>query len=735
MKPEQKKKPEPPAFSPGPERRSLLDSALALFSEPKKHLSYRLAQGASSLRRGMASLRTRGVAATWKVMLDRLLPRRWQPPALVLYADGIDPARIRLPCAGEPRASIVIPVYDQLHYTLRCLHSLMHSGDAAKFEVIVADDGSSDASAETLPHIDGLRYLRNRQNLGYIGACNAGAALARGQFLVFLNNDTLVQPGWLDALLSTFDTHPDTGLAGSKLVYPDGRLQEAGGIVFSDGSAGNYGRFGNPSDPRYNFVRETDYCSGAAIAIARDVFAALDGFDRHYAPAYYEDTDFAMRVRQRGLKVRYQPASVVVHYEGISSGTDTGQGVKAYQITNQKKFRERWATALAQSHPSPALKADMDAAARHRAALQVLIIDAHTPTPDRDSGSVRMLELMNLLGEQGCALTFFCQGLSHDGRYTEALQRAGVEAWWQPWIKSVPHWLKEHGRRFDAIVVSRHYVLAPLLPLLRECAPQAQIVFDTVDLHFLREQRAAEHAGEPARKQAAARTRETELALIRQADMTWVVSPFEKTLLHELEPRARIEVVSNIHRVFPDTPGFSERRDLVFVGSYRHPPNVDAARWLAEEIFPLIRKQRPDIGLHLVGGDAPEAVRALGQREGIVYHGHVADLDGLLDRTRIGLAPLRFGAGIKGKINQSLARGLPMVASSCAVEGMDLQDGVAVLTADSAEPFAQAVLRLYDDAIVWNRLRAEGFANTRRNFSRDAARRTLSPWLESLGRS
>ena len=483
-------------------------------------------------------------------------------------------------------------------------------------------------------------------------------------------------------------------------------------------------------------MREADYCSGAAIAVRRSLFAELGGFDSHYRPAYYEDTDLAMRVRQRGLKVFYQPASVVVHFEGVSSGTDIRSGIKSYQAQNQKKFAERWHAELARSQPK-ADRSDLSEAtaavnATHRATRRVLIIDSHTPKPDRDSGSARMVELMRLLVEEGCAVDFISQSLAHEGRYTEALQQLGVQAWWRPWIRNIPEWLGRHGRRLDAIIVSRHYVLSPLLPILRKLAPQAQIVFDSVDLHFLREQRAAERASDPVASQAATRTREVELGLLRAVDATWVVSAFERDLLAEIEPSARVEVVSNIHALTPDTPGFADRDDLVFVGSFRHLPNVDAARWLVEEILPIVRRALPSVRLHLVGADAPESVLALAGQPGVDLRGHVPDLESLLDRTRISLAPLRFGAGIKGKVNQSLARGLPVVATSCAVEGMFLVDGEDVLCADNAGQFADAIVRLYGDQSLWQRLRAAGIDNTRRHFSHDAAREVIRPWLESL---
>ncbi|WP_374604884.1 glycosyltransferase [Arenimonas sp.] len=693
-------------------------------------LAFRLRQAQSLAGRGLNSLRVRGWAGTLERWRQRRAPPLESAGPVSAPAASSQAAALRLPRPDAPRASVIVPVYNQLSMTLACLRALADAGDRSAFEVIVVDDGSSDATPQLLPTVPGLVFHRNRENLGFIGACNAGAAKARGEFLVFLNNDTTVQPGWLDALLATFESHPDTGLAGSKLVYPDGRLQEAGGIVFADGSGWNYGRFEDPSHPRFNFVREVDYCSGAAIAIRRELFDSLQGFDPLYAPAYYEDTDLAMRVRQRGLKVRYQPASVVVHHEGATSGTDTSSGIKAYQVANQAKFLERWREVLAREH-KPA-SAGADAASERGRRHRVLVLDACTPTPDRDSGSLRMTALLRLLREEGCSVVFFPENRAHDGAYTEALQQLGVEAWWHPWVADVPRWLARHGKEFDLVIGSRHYVLGPALPLLRSLAPRARVVFDTVDLHFLREQREAELAGDAAGLRTAARTRKAELALVAQADLTWVVSEAERVLLCTEAPDATVDVVSNIHDVAGAGPGFAAREGLLFVGGFRHPPNVDAARWLADEILPRIHARRPGLPLHLVGGDASPAVQALGEREGIQFHGYVPDLGPLLNGVRVSVAPLRYGAGVKGKVNQALAHGLPVVATTCAVEGMHLADGSDVLVADDADAFAQAVLRLHEDSALWSRLSEGGLENTRRHFSPDVVRAPLRRLLDGL---
>ena len=692
---------------------------------------YRFGALRSLALRGWMSLRSRGLLATWRRWRERRALAKAPLPALasrLVFPAGT--GLPTLPAPAQPRASIVVPVFNQLALTVDCLRALAASGDASAFEVIVVDDASSDDSPQRLPQVPGLRYHRNDANLGFIGACNAGAALARGEFLVFLNNDTTVQPGWLDALLETFERYPDTGLAGSRLVYPDGRLQEAGGIVFADGSCWSYGRFDDPEHPRYSHLREADYCSGAALAIPRALFERLGGFDRHYAPAYYEDTELAMRVRQAGLKVRYQPASLVVHHEGASAGTDPGSGMKAHQRHNREKFLARWRETLAAYPPADA---EPHRAARHRCRHRVLVLDACTPTPDRDSGSVRMTALMRLLLEEGCSLAFFPESQAHDGDYTRALQALGVEAWWQPALGALPDWLRRHGPGLDLVIASRHYVLAPVLPLLRAQAPQARLVFDTVDLHFLRERREAELAGDPARLRAAGRTRRSELALIAAADETWVVSPAEATLLAGEAPGARVRVLSNIHEVpARAVPGWHARRGLLFVGSYRHPPNVDAALWMAEDVLPLLRADGADVELHLVGAGAPPEVQALGQRPGVRFHDFVPDLQPLLDGCRVSVAPLRYGAGVKGKVNQALAHGLPVVATACAVEGMHLRPGEDVLVADDAAGFAAAVRRLHEDPALWQRLSQAGQENTRRHFSPEAARAVIRELLAGL---
>src|SRR5690349_8284277 len=254
----------------------------------------------------------------------------------------VDPtAEFEIPAAESPKASIVIPVWNNGAITRDCLRSIAAETDPGTYEVVVIDNASELETQEMLASIKGLRVIRNDENAGFVGACNMGADASRGEFVVFLNNDTVVLPGWLEALCRTFERDATVGAAGAKLIYPNERLQEAGGIIWSDGEGWNYGNKEDPNLPEYNVVREVDYCSGACLMIRRQVFRDMGGFDVRYSPAYYEDTDLAFRLRELGLKVVYQPASRVVHFEGATSGTDTSTGAKAFQIINHRKFKER----------------------------------------------------------------------------------------------------------------------------------------------------------------------------------------------------------------------------------------------------------------------------------------------------------------------------------------------------------------------------------------------------------
>ena len=429
--------------------------------------------------------------------------------------------------------SIIVPVFNHCRDTRDCLLSIAQSTAGSSYEVVVVDDGSTDETPEMLGRIEGLIQLRNDVNLGFIGSCNRGAAAARGEFLVFLNNDTLVTSGWLEALRRTFDDIPGTGLAGAKLLYPDGRLQEAGGVIWHDASGWNYGKFDDPDHPKYNFAREVDYCSGACLMVRRALFQHLGGFDTEFKPAYYEDTDLAFKIRHAGQKVIYQPLARIVHHEGLTSGRSVRSGVKSHQLVNQAKFRRRWGERLA-AHPdhlSGPVRLVHPHGAEEFPRGQVLVIDHRLPTPDRDAGSLRMLEMVRAICRRGHHVSFIPDDLMAPSPYQQVLQGMGVEVIHHPYYRSVRSFLKQHGEDFDVVIISRAEIAARHMATVQRFAPRAKVVFDTVDLHFLREEREAQLKQDPTLRASAARRKQQELNLARSADLTLVVSPLEKDIL------------------------------------------------------------------------------------------------------------------------------------------------------------------------------------------------------------
>lgn len=631
--------------------------------------------------------------------------------------------------AAAPQVSVIIPVFNKLDYTLACLDSIAEQLPQAAIEVLVIDDHSSDDTERELSARDDIRYLRNAQNLGFVGSCNCAAAEARGEFLFFLNNDTVVLSGWLDALIQTFVDFPDAGLVGSKLIYPDGRLQEAGGIIWADASGWNWGRLADPNAPEFNFLRDVDYCSGAAILIQRALFTELGGFDSRYAPAYYEDTDLAFAVRAHGLRVLYQPLSQVVHYEGVTAGTDLTSGMKAYQVRNRTLFHEKWATALAthgdaESRP-PRFSAD------RRVVARMLVIDACTPTPDQDSGSLDMFNYLRLLLGFGYRVTFIpASDLLHFGRYTSALQALGVECLYHPHLKSILQLLRERGSEFDAVMLLRVTVAFDLIGQVRTHCPQAKIIFNTVDLHFLREQRQAALAGAASSAQAETVKRQ-ELAVMAQADTTIVISPVEQALLAQEVPNVRVRVIPILREIPGRSADFAPRNGLVFVGGFRHPPNIDAMQWFCAEIWSLIRRERPTLELFIVGSHLVPEVAALAGN-GVHVLGFVEDIAPIFASVRLSIAPLRYGAGQKGKVVTSLGYGVPAVLTPVAAEGLGLDVNEGALVAETSADFAAAVIRLHEDEPLWQQLSDGGLARMEREFSVAANRDKLAQLLTEL---
>lgn len=627
---------------------------------------------------------------------------------------------------GRPiTTSVIIPVFNKVEFTFQCLRSLLREVNFAETEVIVVDNASTDRTRELLAHFRGfVRVIENEENRGFVDACNQGAEAARGRYLVFLNNDTVVLPGWLEALVETVERDERAGAVGSLFLYPDGRIQEAGAIVWSNGEAFHYGWGKSPDDRRFTFAREVDYCSGASLLIRRELFEQLGGFDRRYAPAYYEDTDLCMGVRSLGRRVVYQPASRLYHFEGATAGTDPRAGFKRYQVINRDKFYDKWRDVLAREH-HPEDPARAERAANRRWATQVAVFDDRIPTPDRDAGSLRMLNILRALSEW-CHPVFITTSKQVWPEYERQLWKEGVETAAALGFRRL---MKE--RKFRAAVISRPDVAEALLGAVRRADPRVRVVFDMVDVHFIRIAREAAVNGEAATADEAERFRRVETRLARAADLLWCNSSADKEVMERESPGVPAVIIPTIHHTKPAGLPFNEREHLLFVGNFRHRPNVDGVRFFIREVLPKVRETLPGVELVLVGDGAPREFATLGA-EGVRLLGYVPDVDPLFARARVFVAPIRFGAGVKGKIGEALAYAIPLVTTTLGAEGMSLRDGEEALIADTPEEFAAAVVRLYRDAGLWCRLASNAHAHVERHFSPHVVGRIVNDSVKGL---
>jgi glycosyltransferase involved in cell wall biosynthesis len=559
--------------------------------------------------------------------------------------------------------------------------------------------------------------------------------LARGDFLFFLNNDTEVMPSAIDALAGLLDRRADAGMVGARLVYPDGVLQEAGGIIWRDGSGSSYGNRDDPRKHQYNYVREVDYCSGAAIMLPRARWDEMGGFDEVFLPAYCEDSDLAFRLRAAGWKVLYQPRAIVVHHEGVSHGTDTGTGIMAYQVENTRKLALRWGETLARE-ALPNGKQIMRARDRATGRKITLVIDHYVPEPDRDAGSRTMIAFMEALVSSGRIVKFMPDNLYRTPEYSDALEDLGIEILHGPWTESLAVWISENGADVDEVLVSRPDIAAKYLPLLRQHC-RAPLVFYGHDLHSARMRLEPGALQDSTRLKEISRMEDLERNVWRLVDVALYPSEDEAEAVRRMEPRAKVRAIQPYALSAPQTHAETAPASstIIFVGGFRHTPNVDAAIWLATEILPLIQQERGNAKLLIVGSNPTQEVLVLAG-PGIEVRGFVSDeeLERLYAEARVALCPLRIGAGVKLKVVEAMHRGVPVVTTSIGAQGLPELPTLCDV-ADDKNSLATATLRLLSDDALWL-ARVEAQSDyVRLRFSIDAMRLALTTIFDDATRS
>ena len=604
---------------------------------------------------------------------------------------------LTVPQWEDPQVSIVIPVYNQFEFTYHCVESILKNSGDITYEIIIANDCSSDLTTQIDKILPGVNCITNEQNLRFLRNCNNAAKYAKGQYILFLNNDTQVQENWLEPLVTLIESADDIGMVGSKLIYPDGLLQEAGGILWRDGSAWNFGNRQNPALPQFNYVKQVDYISGAAIMLSRSLWEEIGGFDEHFAPAYCEDSDLAFTVRKMGYRVMYQPLSVVVHFEGVSNGTDTSSGQKRYQVENSIKFKEKWAEELAK-HPENAENV-FQARDYSFGKPTLLMVDHYVPHYDKDAGSRTVFQYLKLFVKAGFNVKFIGDNFYQHEPYTTTLQQMGIEVLYGPDAAAGwKNWIKENAEHFDYVFLNRPHIAPKYLDFIRENT-KARIIYYGHDLAFVREMREYEITGDASFRDSSIEWQGKEIALMRQADVAYYPSYVEVDAIHAIDPSIHVKAIPAY--LFEDVQwegyDFDSRKDIMFIGGFSHRPNVDAVKWLAKEIMPELTKLLPDIKVHILGSNAPKEVLELANKH-LIIEGFVTDeqLEQFYRSSRLSLVPLRYGAGIKGKVIEAMRFGTPVVTTSTGSEGIPNAEAAMIIENDPKE-IARRIAAVYND--------------------------------------
>lgn len=638
-----------------------------------------------------------------------------------------DIEKLVLPHFDNPEVSIIIPVYNQFYYTYNCIKSIIDHTENVTYEVILADDCSTDVTKDIDQIVENIVIAKTPENMRFLRNCNNAAKQARGEYIFFLNNDTQVQENWLDTLVDLMGSDEKIGMCGSMLLYPDGALQEAGGIVWKDASAWNFGHLHGPMEPEFNYVKEVDYISGAAILIRKSLWEEIGGFDDRFAPAYYEDTDLAFEVRKHGYKVVYQPLSKVVHFEGISNGTDTSSGQKEYQIVNEKKFRDKWKDVLNQDQFANGEEVFL-AKDRSRYKKQILVVDHYVPMHDKDAGGKCTYMYLQLFVKMGMKVTFIGDNFYPHQPYTQELNQMGIEVLYgnfycQHWQE----WLKENAHYFNYVYLQRPHISIKYIDLIKEYS-QAKILYFAHDLHHVREYREYELTGDEEHLKASEHWKKIEYELFDKTDVGHVVGSYEQGIMQKAFPDKPIRNIPlYMYESLPEgiNKDFATREDIMYVGGFGHPPNIDAVLWFGKEVFPMILQKYPTMKWYVVGSKVTPEIQAMAS-DNIIIMGFVPDdkLEELYRNCRMAIVPLRVGAGVKGKVVESAYFQIPLITTTIGAEGLDDSVGNMIVE-DDATKMADIVMKLYEDYDKLKEMSDAGAAFIEKYFTMSEAERII----------
>jgi GT2 family glycosyltransferase len=636
--------------------------------------------------------------------------------------------KLIFPRSAEPNVSIIVVLYNQAPLTFRCLRSVAREV-CTPYEMIVVDNGSTDATGRVLDRLEGAEIIWNTTNLFFSRAVRQGAELANAKYILLLNNDAILQEGAVEHALETIESAEDIGAVGGRILLSEKVLQEAGSIIWRDGTCQGYGRGDDPEKPEYIFQRDVDYCSGAFLLLRRDLFRRLDYFDESFVPAYYEETDLCMRLKKVGYRTVYDPRVRIFHREFGSVNRDRAIALQEkHRVLFVDKHKQQLDRRHLPAHPDNVLWAR---AQPPRTRKRVLVVDAKVPDPILGAGFPRAQQMVRVLHELGHFVTLYPLLYSKDAwKDVYSVLPLKVEVMLGYGVMRLEEFLIERVNYYDKIIVSRPDNMAVLRRILKrrpDLRGTSEVIYDVEALFAMRTIKRAEVLGKPLSQQKCKKLLAKELELASFADQVVVVSENEANY-YSAHGCQRLKVLGHSIEPQPTISLFHERRGFLFVGALDADisPNTDALLWFVDEILPIVRRKLGhEVQLKVIGRNEALRTRKFA-RPGVRLLGRVPRLKGHYDQARVFIAPTRFAAGIPHKIHEAAAHGIPVVATSILADQLGWNAGDDLMVADDPHKFAEACAKLYTDERLWYSIREKALQRIGNECSPDHFRQKLA---------
>ncbi len=691
-------------FPYGSRRWLLLKSSVRILRHPRRYVKY---LSGSAIREYFRILSGENRIQYDRKVEDVLDPDKamMSVPGLVQDNEGWGGDDLLLPDGDQPLILFIYVCRGTPDTLLNSVKSLLRTV-SVPCRIVLSGDPMTFASGHPLSRI------------GYLEELGLPSWILRHPSLkavCFLDDASIFQQETVGICLNALGTDTQTGMVVPRIISDASTLASAGVILWRDGSFAACGKGRDPGAPEYSYVKDVDSGDHFAMASSEIFLEWIQGEPLSFNAWPYALHDLSMQVRASARKVVYQPLAQVLL---------AGRLPYNVNMKDRVSFFNRWKTQLEKHHMRESPENVFMARERGQERKYMLMIDYNVPMYDVSAGSRTMQCYIRLFIEKGYLIKFVSDYFYPPARLVSPMEQQGIEVLQGArYEANLRHWLAENGKVFSVIFLSRPVISAKYLEWVKEFT-RGKIIYYGHDLHYLRAYRRYQVEHKKGLLKEADRFRALEKKLFESCDVIYYPSQSEIEIIQSEfnMTRPARAIVPYIYDEFPQRQAdWGQKKGIMFLGGFHHPPNVDAVSWFLDDIWPVVKAQLTGIEFTVVGSDPPDTIRAR-HSDQVRIKGLVSDeeLEALYEESRIVVAPLRYGAGLKGKIVEAMYHGLPVVTTSIGAEGLE-GAGHILQIADDPAAFAQKIIDLYTDESKLKRIAEASLAYVKDNFSKEKA--------------